>query len=107
MEVFILFIIAVIVAAILIPAHNTKQRRETLMRKYGNAELVERIMRKTFWQGQTQEQLLDSLGRPLDIDQRILKAKTKETWKYNQTGKNRFALRIMLEGGIVVGWDQK
>lgn len=48
---------------------------------------------------------MDSLGRPLDIDQKVLK--TKEVWKYNQTGKGRYALRITLENGEVVGWDQK
>ena len=64
-------------------------------------------MKKHFWQGQTEEQLLDSLGKPKDIDQKVLKTKTKEIWKYNETGKNRYALKITLENGKVVGWDQK
>ena len=77
------------------------------MEKYGDAELVDRLMRKMFWQGQSEGQLIDSLGRPLDIDQKVLKTKTKEVWKYNRTGKGRYALRITLENGEVVGWDQK
>ena len=88
-------------------AQKKKKRREALLLKYGDAELVERILARRIWQGQTGEQLLDSLGRPVDIDERVLKTKTKHTWKYNQTAKNRFALRITLENGVVVGWDQK
>lgn len=77
------------------------------MKKYGNAALVDKIMSKMFWQGQSEDQLIESLGKPLDIDQRVLKTKTKEVWKYNKTGKGRYALRITLENGYVVGWDQK
>lgn len=32
-------------------------------------------MKQSFWQGQTSEQLLDSLGNPKDIDVKILKTK--------------------------------
>lgn len=82
-------------------------KRDRLMKKYGNAALVDRIMNKMFWQGQSEDQLVESLGKPLDIDQRVLKTKTQEVWKYNKTGKGRYALRITLENGYVVGWDQK
>lgn len=87
--------------------HSDKKRREQLLAKYGDPKIVEMIMSRKFWQGQTQEQLIDSLGRPADIDQKVLKSKVKETWKYNQKGRNRFGLRIIVENNIVVGWDQK
>lgn len=104
----IIFVVIALVVWFLISSHNTKKRREALLKKYGgDVQVVDRIMRKVFWQGQTQEQLLDSLGRPLDIDVRVLKTKTKETWKYNRVGENRFGLRVILENGVVVGWDQK
>lgn len=51
--------------------------------------------------------LLDLLGRPVGIDERVLETKTKEIWRYNQIAKNRFALRITLENEVVVGWEQK
>jgi hypothetical protein len=82
-------------------------RRASLIQKYGNESIADRIMAKRFWVDMTQEQLLDSLGRPLDIDQKVLKTKTKEIWKYSQTGTNRYALRITLENKIVIGWDDK
>lgn len=104
----------VLVAAILavttwlgISVYTSKKRREALLLKYRDPAIVEMIMRRMFWQGQTQEQLIDSMGGPVDVDERVLKTKTKETWKYNRVGKNRFALRIILENGVVVGWDQK
>ncbi|WP_310440514.1 hypothetical protein [Sulfuricurvum sp.] len=87
--------------------YSTKKRRENLMLKYQNEELVDMIMSGKYWQGQTEEQLRDSLGKPLDIDQKVLKTKTKEIWKYNQTAKNRYSLKIILEDGFVVGWDIK
>lgn len=82
-------------------------RRMRLTLKYKDEQLVEDLLDETFWQGQTAEQLRDSLGEPLDIDQKVLKTKTKEIWKYQETGKNRYALKITLENGVVVGWDQK
>lgn len=104
-------LIAVLVLAfaawLLISSYNAKKRREALFKKYGDAEVVARIIKKMFWQGQTQEQLRDSLGRPLDTDEKVLKTKTKEIWKYNRVGKNRYGLRITLENGVVVGWEQK
>jgi len=64
-------------------------------------------MRRVIWQGMTQEQLIDSWGRPVARDQKIYKTKTAETFKYNQTGKNRFGSRVQVENGLVVGWSQK
>ena len=84
-----------------------KRQRESLLAKYGDKEIVDRIMRKMWWQGQTSEQLHDSLGEPIDIEQHVMKTKTKEVWKYNQTGKGRFGLRITIEDGKVIGWDEK
>lgn len=87
--------------------YKTRKKRERLMEKYHDERLVDKLMQRMFWQGQSEEQLIDSLGRPLDIDQKVLKTKTKEVWKYNETGKNRYGLKITLENGEVIGWDQK
>lgn len=77
------------------------------MKKYNNESLVDKLMNGMFWQGQPKGQLIDSLGMPLDVDQKVLKTKTKEIWKYKATGKNRYALKITIEDGEVVGWDKK
>jgi len=99
--------ILVVVMVCMIKYYIIKWRRESLMRKYGDSDIVAKIMKGRFWQGQTEEQLLDSLGKPLNVEQKVLKNKTKETWKYNKTGKNRYALKVILENDKVVGWDQK
>jgi hypothetical protein len=84
-----------------------EERRAALLQKYGDPRIVEKIMSGMVWQGQTAEQLRDSRGQPLDIDERVFKKSTRQTWKYMQTGVNRFALRVTLEDGFVVGWDDK
>jgi uncharacterized membrane protein len=106
MEIFI-GIISIIVIIIIINSISTKNRRERLQNKYNDSVLVERLMNKEVWMGQTEEQLIDSIGKPRDIDQKVLKTKTKEIWKYNETGKNRYAFKVTIENGEVVGWDKK
>lgn len=78
-------------------------RRRYLTKKYGPQEAAQ-IMAREVWQGMTAEQLTESRGRPADIGREIIRARTKETWKYGQIGKNRFQNRIYLEDGIVIGW---
>ncbi|MEH6467582.1 MAG: hypothetical protein V7722_08110 [Porticoccus sp.] len=57
---------------------SKKKRRSELVNKYQDEELVDNLMRKMFWQEQTADQLRDSLGKPHDIDRKILKTKKKE-----------------------------
>lgn len=77
------------------------------MNKYKDEVLVEKLMSRSFWQGQTGEQLTDSLGLPEDINEQVLKTMKKEIWKYDKTGNNRYALKITIENGKVIGWDKK
>lgn len=103
----IIIILFVIFAYVAISHYFRKKRRNALLAKYGDAEIVDRIMKKMFWQSQTSEQLVDSLGKPVDVDRKVMKTKTKEVWKYNETGKGRYGLRITLEDDVVIGWDKK
>ena len=107
----LIFTVGAIAGAIAV--YNNIQRREgerrraaerqRLVAKYG-AEIADRILARIVWQGMTVEQLLESRGDPADKDYEVRKSVTKETWKYGQTGKNRFSNRIFLENGIVTGW---
>ena len=67
-----------------------RQRRKHLIEKYGDAEIARRLMKGIIWQGETRAQLLESLGKPVDTDEKVLKTKTKEIWKYRRTARNRF-----------------
>ncbi|WP_338312896.1 hypothetical protein [Bradyrhizobium sp. TM239] len=113
----ILFVIGAIVGAIAV--FNNIQKRQRLMEekrraeterqrliaKYGD-DIAERILAHTIWQGMTEDQLIESWGPPADRDYEVRHAKTKETWKYGQVGRNRFSSRVFIENGHVVGWKQ-
>jgi hypothetical protein len=88
-------------------ARELAERRAMLMEKYKDEKIVDGILTKSMWVGQTQEQLVDSIGQPHDIDQKVLKTKKKEVWKYGYKCGNRYGYRITLENEVVVGWDEK
>ena len=84
-----------------------KKRLEYLHLKYGDEAIIRCILQRQFWEGQTSAQLIDSLGNPVSIDKKLLKTRTREIWKYDQRGVNRYGLRIILDDGVVSGWDKK
>jgi hypothetical protein len=51
--------------------------------------------------------LMAMLGPPAETNEQILKTKTKNVYKYFPTSPNRFNLRITLDDGVVVKWDDK
>lgn len=81
-------------------------RRRELMEKYADEQLVNQLLRGEPWMGQSLEMLRDSLGKPAARDEKVLKTKTKETWKYGPLNKRQFKLKVHLENGEVVGWDK-
>lgn len=103
----IIVVAAIIGFAIWYQQDKKKKRLEYLRSKYHNEEIVQKIVGGFIWQGQSEEQLKDSMGDPVAIDRTALKTKTKETWKYHRQGVNRFGLRVKVENGYVVGWDKK
>jgi hypothetical protein len=94
-------------ALIGLKVYQSRARLAYLRNKYGNEAIVQGIIQHHFWEGQTSEQLVDSIGNPASVDQKVLKTRKREIWKYNRQGVNRYGLRITLDGDIVVGWDQK
>ncbi len=104
----LLIVISIIIGVFVwVSFYVNETRKDHIYQKYGHTELAENIINKMFWVGQTSEQLLDSLGKPIEIDENVLKTKKKETWKYYQKSATRFGLKIKVENGIVVGWDVK
>lgn len=90
-------------------ARQEEERRlrwARLVKRFGE-ENARRITAGEVWQGQTAEMLVEALGQPLDIEERVLKKKTKHVYKYRRIAANRYALKVDLEDGVVVGWDQK
>jgi outer membrane protein assembly factor BamE (lipoprotein component of BamABCDE complex) len=100
-------LLAAAAALLALDAYTRWMRRKVLMAKYNDAEAVDKIMRHVIWQGMTAPQLLDALGEPELKEQKVLKTKTVETWKYGQKTRSRFKWRITLEDGAVTGWEEK
>jgi uncharacterized protein len=97
---FVLFLGGLYVA---VKIANSARRKRLLIAKYGEA-VAARIIAREIWQGMTDEQLIESWGRPVEIGSEVMRTKTKQIWKYGQTGKNRFTERVTVENGIVSGW---
>lgn len=91
----------------LIKVKRAKNHIYELMLKYDDKEIVSRILNQSIWVGQTASQLLDSLGNPEDTSEWCNTKEFGETWKYYQTGKNRYALKIYIVNNHVSGWDRK
>jgi uncharacterized protein len=96
----VLFLGAVFLA---IKISNSVRRKRLLIVRYGEA-VASGILARQIWQGMTEEQLIESRGRPVEIGSEVMRTKTKQIWKYGQTGKNRFRERVTVENGIVSGW---
>jgi hypothetical protein len=94
------------VLLLLLQRRAEAQRRSSLLSRFGE-EACSRILARNVWLGQTEEQLREALGKPVDIGRKVMKTKSRETWKYGQTGANRFKTRVILENGFVTGWDRK
>lgn len=99
--------IAIIWLLITYSKEKRKKRVEYLRSKYGEETIVQHILQRHVWEGQTSAQLSDSLGSPVSIDKKLLKTKSREIWKYNHRGANRYGLRITLDNDVVTGWEQK
>lgn len=102
----LLVCVAIITIAVYV-RYAKKQKRLAYLRSRYAEDVVQKIYHGYFWQGQTEDELLDSLGGPVEVDHKVLKTMRREVWKYNRTGANRFALRITVENGYVAGWDKK
>lgn len=102
---FISIILLGVGAWISLKVVNYLQRRRYLVGKYGK-EIGLMILAKKMWQGMTEEQLTDSWGKPVEISQEVIRRRVRETWKYGQTGKNRFQNRVYFEDGYVIGWKR-
>ena len=91
-----------------------EKKRGRLMDKYNDKHLVDKLMKKMIWQGQTEEQLIDSIGRPAHIEQEDLKNKARESWKYEPARSGRITwcstsspnFTVTIENGKVLGWNR-
>ncbi len=107
MSIYIIVAILIITLIIIGYKQSKKMKYENLLAKYKDKGIVDKIMRHLIWQGMSKDQLVDSWGKPIEVGTKVFKVKTRETFKYNKIGTNRFGSRVILENDIVVGWEKK
>ncbi|KMO27898.1 hypothetical protein VP06_29365 [Methylobacterium aquaticum] len=81
------------------------RRRKPLSLKYGSADIADRILSGRMWEGMTAEMLRDSWGDPTHVRRQLHKTRTTEIWRYVRTGRTRLGNRIIIENGVVVGFE--
>ncbi|WP_397452063.1 DNA translocase FtsK [Pseudomonas sp. NA-150] len=86
---------------------ETALRLSYLLEKYNDDHIVKQIISGNLWEGMTAAHLFDAFGEPEAVDQKYLMQVSREVWKYESLGGNRYRIRVTLENGIVVGWDIK
>jgi hypothetical protein len=101
------WVCAIAVAVVGLNIWARKQRWDALIAKYSDPAIVRAILQRKVWQGMSQEQLIDSRGRPAAVDEKVYKKKVTLIFKYDQDGRKRFATRVTVENGSVVGWSQR
>lgn len=79
----ILIVVALAVLWFAAFALMKRSRYSRLLQKYGGDEkLVDALVTGTIWQGMTAEQLRDSWGEPVSIEEKVMKTKVKQVFKY-------------------------
>lgn len=94
--------ILVIVGIVWLNIAKRAKRLSYLRGKYGDESVVQHIMSKTLWQGETAEQVRDSIGLPSSVDNNLLKTRKREVWKYHPHGRGRYRLRVTLDNDVVI-----
>ena len=94
--------ILVVVGMVWLKIAKRAKRLAYLRGKYADESVVQHIMSKTLWQGETAEQVRDSIGLPSSMDNNLLKTRKREVWKYHPHGRGRYRLRVTLDNDVVI-----
>lgn len=85
---------------------QARREERKLIETYGH-EAAMNILNKRLWIGCPERALYEMFGSPVSKEEKVKSSSVTRTHKYMETGKNRFALRVTLENGLVTGWDDK
>jgi len=96
-----------VILILAVRALRRRVKRAIWIGRYGDGDFIDTMMSGRIERGMTLDMVLDVWGTPADMDETVLKTKTKRELKYDQKGKNRFGTRVYLENGEVVGWETK
>ena len=114
MDILITIIIFSIILYI-IESITISYRKDKLIKKYGDEEVAEKIIERLIWQGQTEEQLLDSVGKPTFFIHDYQGERVKEIWRYEHSIPKHGRFRsfgdlppdfeVFIENSKVVSWE--
>ncbi|MBP3139112.1 hypothetical protein ACTFQ5_20955 [Aliivibrio fischeri] len=94
------------IVTLLVVIFIEKRRKNYLLSKYMDEYVVEQILKNRIWQGQTKEEVEDSIGLPVKIERTVFKHNITECWKYKKR-KGEYSFLVLFENGEVVGWHEK
>jgi len=87
-------------------AKQEKIRWDGLCQRFG-PEIAGRIWRRELWLGMSPEMVREIHGPPVAIEEQVSASRVRHIMKYRHMGGLRFGLRINVEDGAVVGWEDK
>ena len=99
--IFLIGIAASVVGVAYTRTQLRARRVGRLRAKYGDESVVQRIVRREYWKGQTGEQLRDSLGDPDAVEEQMLITRSRQVWQYGSP-----SVRITLDNDVVVTWGK-
>lgn len=79
-------------------------RRLRLIRKYTDDDIADRIMLRCVWLGQTEQQLFDSLGKPLRVVC-VNAGSGHMIYSYDELGTGRYRMNVRLVNRRVVSCE--
>lgn len=100
-------IISIIIGMCILTTIFQNIKRNELTKKYRNPQIVNNIMLKIIWLGETKEQLIDSFGKPANIKREIHKEYIKETYYYEEYRRNCYRIKIVLKNNKIISWQEK
>lgn len=84
-----------------------RARHAALEASYGAAG-ADSIMRRQLWIGAPEPAVREIFGAPDDVEERVLKTKTKRILKYRDPSHaGRYVTKVTLDDGAVVGWEDR
>ncbi|MBK9002199.1 MAG: hypothetical protein IPM35_41295 [Myxococcales bacterium] len=84
-------------------AEPEEQRRQGLVARFAE-EIAAKIVAGQVWEGATHEMVVEALGPPVEVKERVLKTKIKTTLCYDPISSNRYRFKVELDDGVVVKW---
>lgn len=86
----------------LLPSVDFEQRRTELIQRYIDQDIVEWILNRELWLGESAEMVEESFGEPENVKQ----TSSGDIWSYLRKHSGHYGLEILLKDGKVSSWTE-